>query len=290
MPQQIIQAAQKEMYGDRNESAAIIRDIEDARRRTLDEQRKARKSRLDADALRRRYEDQVRRAEAARLKAHESVKAEAQNLIRKYTKRLDKTLEDLSRQQAQNLRAQKLEKQIDDTIEEMTEQLVEVAVVEEEPEGDYTFQAGDTVRIASLQQEGVLLENPERDEAMVQVGAMKVTVPVSALRPPRKRPQEAEKPEPVVSVDTGVTQAQSISPELKLIAQRVEPALENLDRYVHDAILAGLDEVRIIHGMGTGALKRAVWEYLKTHPSVESYHLAERNQGGAGATIVELKK
>ncbi|MDO8589483.1 MAG: endonuclease MutS2 [Armatimonadota bacterium] len=291
MPQQIIHKAEEELFGDHNQSASIIRDIEQARRSTLDEERKARKSRVDAESLRRRYEEMVRKAEAARVKAHESVKVEAENLIRKYTKRLDRALEDLSKQKAESGRAQKLEKEMDKTLEEMTEQLVEIPEIEEEPEGRYSFRTGDTVRIASLHQEGILLTDPREGEATVQVGVMKVTVPVSALRPPRKTsPQTEQKQEPLVSADSGVTQAQSISPELKLIAQRVEPALENLDRYMGEAIAAGLAEVRVIHGMGTGALKRAVWEYLKDNPAVESYRLAERNRGGAGATIVELKK
>jgi DNA mismatch repair protein MutS2 len=84
--------------------------------------------------------------------------------------------------------------------------------------------------------------------------------------------------------------AQTVSSELKLIAQRVEQALENLDKYIDEAFAAGLPQVRVIHGHGTGALRTAVWQYLKGHPAVESYRLGEQSEGGAGATIVKLKQ
>lgn len=291
MPERIVKAAEADVFGEVGGSAEIIREIEEARRETMRERRNAHRALVDAEALRRRYEEQVRKAEASTLKAREAVKVEAKNLIRKYTKKLDRALDDLSRQQAESRRAVKIEQEAEQTIEEMVERLVNVPEVIEEPEGDYTFKVGQNVRIASLHQEGVLLSEAEGGEATVQVGSMKVTVPVSALRPckqPAAKPERAQ--EPSAPTDAIVVRAQNISTELKLIAQRVEPALQNLDRYVHEALAAGVPEVRIIHGMGTGALKKAVWEYLRNNPAVESYHLAERNQGGAGATIVELKK
>ncbi|MDO8683772.1 MAG: Smr/MutS family protein, partial [Armatimonadota bacterium] len=269
-------------------SAEIIRHIEEARRATMEDRKQTKKELADAENLRRRYEEQVKKAEATRLKAHESVKVEAENVIRKYAKRLDRALEQLSKQSAETTRARKLKKDAETALEEMTEELVEVPIVEEEPEGDYTFNVGDTVRIASLHQEGILLSEAVGGEATVQIGVMKVTVPLSALRPAKKAPEP--KQEPVQSMGTEVARAQAVSPELKLIAQRVEPALYNLEKYVDEAMAAGLSEVRIVHGMGTGALKKAVWGYLNDHPAVESYRLAERNQGGAGATIVEFKK
>jgi DNA mismatch repair protein MutS2 len=291
MPERIVKAAEADVFGEVGGSAEVIREIEEARRETMRERRNSRKALIDAEALRRRYEEQVRKAEAARLKARESVRVEAENIIRKYTKKLDRALDDLSRQKAESRRVVQIEKEADEALEEMTERLVDVPEMVEEPEGDYSFKVGENVRIASLHQEGVLLAEAEGGEATVQVGAMKVTVPVSALRPSRQpvvKPERA--PEASAPTDAIVTRAQHVSTELKLIAQRVEPALQNLDRYVHEALAAGVPEVRIVHGMGTGALKKAVWEYLRNNPAVESYHLAEQNRGGAGATIVELKK
>jgi len=77
--------------------------------------------------------------------------------------------------------------------------------------------------------------------------------------------------------------------ELNLIGQRVDEALINLDQYMDGVISGNLKRVRIIHGLGTGALRRAVHEYLKAKPYVESFRLGESGEGGAGATVVSIK-
>jgi DNA mismatch repair protein MutS2 len=77
--------------------------------------------------------------------------------------------------------------------------------------------------------------------------------------------------------------------ELKLLGMRVDSALTRLEKFLNHASLEGLREVRIIHGIGTGALLAAVREYLDGHPLVGEFHPAEQNQGGDGATIVILR-
>lgn len=76
--------------------------------------------------------------------------------------------------------------------------------------------------------------------------------------------------------------------ELHLRRLTVDEALFRLDRYLNDAFLAGLATVRVIHGKGTGTLRQAIREELKTHPLVKSFRRAELREGGDGATIVEL--
>ena len=82
--------------------------------------------------------------------------------------------------------------------------------------------------------------------------------------------------------------AARVSPSIDLHGERVQAALERLDEYLNDALLAGLDSVAIIHGAGTGALRRAVREWLAAHPRVRSVRPGRREEGGDGATIAEL--
>ena len=70
----------------------------------------------------------------------------------------------------------------------------------------------------------------------------------------------------------------------------VDEALYELEKYLDQAILAGLNRFRVIHGKGTGTLRLAVQQYLKENPMVKSVFIAEQNEGGMGATVVELKK
>ncbi|MEK7204215.1 MAG: Smr/MutS family protein, partial [candidate division NC10 bacterium] len=76
--------------------------------------------------------------------------------------------------------------------------------------------------------------------------------------------------------------------EINVIGCTVEEATVRVQRYLEDATLGGLDRVRIIHGKGTGRLRRGLSEFLKTHPLVAGFHLASFEEGGAGATIVDL--
>jgi DNA mismatch repair protein MutS2 len=79
------------------------------------------------------------------------------------------------------------------------------------------------------------------------------------------------------------------SDRLTLIGHRVDEALDELEPFLNQASLAGLHEVVVIHGMGTGALRRAVREHLDGHPLVESYRQGEQAEGGAGVTVVRLR-
>jgi DNA mismatch repair protein MutS2 len=71
---------------------------------------------------------------------------------------------------------------------------------------------------------------------------------------------------------------------------RVDEAEPMLDRYMDDAFAAGLKEARIIHGKGTGALRKFVGDYLKSHPAVASYRLGDEGEGGDGATVVTFRQ
>jgi DNA mismatch repair protein MutS2 len=80
------------------------------------------------------------------------------------------------------------------------------------------------------------------------------------------------------------------SAELKLIGKKTDEAVDLVDKFLDEAFLNGLTELRIIHGHGTGALRRAVADLLTGHPHVARFKPAGQDQGGAGATIVELRQ
>jgi DNA mismatch repair protein MutS2 len=97
-----------------------------------------------------------------------------------------------------------------------------------------------------------------------------------------------KKPEKSVRSSRGLRSSRASS-ELDLRGQRYEEALTNLDRYLDASLLAGLNTVTIIHGIGTGAIRNGVQQYLKRNRHVKSYNYAPANQGGTGATIVNLQ-
>ena len=88
---------------------------------------------------------------------------------------------------------------------------------------------------------------------------------------------------------SGLSKSNTISMELNLIGNRVDEAIPKLEKYLDDAYLSHLETVRIVHGKGTGALRKAVWDHLKRIKYVKSYRLAEYGEGDAGVTVVDFK-
>jgi DNA mismatch repair protein MutS2 len=124
------------------------------------------------------------------------------------------------------------------------------------------------------------------DSATVQAGAVSVRVPVTALR----RAGEASAPRPASrrspSPDAPL---RAVAAELMLIGRTTDEVQELVEKYLDDAFMAGMANVRLVHGKGTGALRKAVRGVLSDHPLVESYRDGEPAEGGNGATVAALK-
>jgi DNA mismatch repair protein MutS2 len=118
------------------------------------------------------------------------------------------------------------------------------------------------------------------------VGAAKLRVPVADVR--RRAGSEAASATGGAAPGVGLAKALAVASSLALRGQRADEALEQLDKYLDDATLAGLRQVTVIHGKGTGALRQAVREHLSQHPEVETFRLGGESEGGSGATIVTL--
>lgn len=154
--------------------------------------------------------------------------------------------------------------------------------------GPQNLQIGESVKILSLNQAGVLVEGPDRNgEVKVQMGILSVKSNVRDLA----RVADAEHivapkaPSSFVSINT----SQNSLPYLDLRGERFEDAMQRVDKYLDDCVLAGYNKVRLIHGKGTGALRKGIHERLKSDRRVVSFAFADAREGGAGATDVVLK-
>ena len=144
--------------------------------------------------------------------------------------------------------------------------------------------SGQRVRIRLLRQTGTVLAEPTAQ------GLVEVQLPLGKVRVPLADLVEVSgaAPPPGGGVTWTAGAGDSLAVELNVIGLTVEEAWGRVERYIEDAMLGGLDRVRIIHGKGTGRLRKGLAELLKQHPLVAGVHLATFDEGGAGATIVEL--
>jgi len=142
---------------------------------------------------------------------------------------------------------------------------------------------GAPVLVDGVSEAGTLLAVDDRGMADVAAGPLRLRVPVTSLREAPAPDETVRSTRPQVSGS-----APSVPLQLDLRGARAEEALAELDRYLNDAAVAGIDRLRIVHGKGTGALRTAVREMLATHPLVREHAPAAQNEGGEGATIVRL--
>ena len=157
-------------------------------------------------------------------------------------------------------------------------------------------QVGDTVRLKSLGREGRVARVIDAKTLEVQVGAMKMRVPrsdVAEVVAFAKDAAAAGKPRRggvTVSTATGSDDSEYMTSEINVIGRTADEAESEVERFVERAFLAGLPSIRVVHGVGMGILRRTLREFLNKHPHVVSVSEPPYNEGGQGATIVELRQ
>ncbi len=174
-------------------------------------------------------------------------------------------------------------------LRQLAEELSAKVQTEAAPEGEPLTEArpGQVVYVVPLQRTGTVLSTADsRGEVEVEAGALRVKVQLSALRASASPPSSLPAQSPVRVSGADVAPAVPVSVSLR--GMRIDEAIPILDKYLDDALVAGLRSVTVVHGKGTGTLRQAVHEFLKTHPHVKTFRLGERGEGETGATIVEL--
>jgi DNA mismatch repair protein MutS2 len=158
---------------------------------------------------------------------------------------------------------------------------------------------GDQVRIKSMNKIGTIAREVEKDLYEVALGALKMRIKrddIAEVVAPAGKPLVSEKPLDAVARQKGVrvtvtsSGSENMKSEINLIGRTVDEATNDLEKYLDQAFLAGLPRVRVIHGTGMGILRRALREYLRTHPHVAGIQEPSHQEGGAGATVVELRQ
>ncbi len=247
---------------------------------------------------------------------------ELRNRTRELEAKLASLLKDFEFQMRENVRAiedraaqQKLSKEAERRINRLRREFQEsfnqtvVAHRTGADQGDANAQphllrhvaAGDQVRLKSMNKIAVVQREVEKDIFEVALGPIKMRVKRDDIAevvassgrldqpsgPTRSPPRASQK-----GVHVTVTSANTddMRMEINLIGRTVDEATEELEKYLDRAFLAGLPRVRIIHGHGAGILRRGVREFLKSHPHVATIAEAPQNEGGQGATLVELRQ
>jgi DNA mismatch repair protein MutS2 len=275
---------------------------------------------LEAERKSTREQQYALNQERAKLAREGDV--EIRNRVRELETKLASLLKEFEFQMRENVRAvedraaqQKLSKEAERRINRLRREFQEsfnqtvVAHRTGADQGDQNAQPhvlkhvapGDQVRIKSMNKIAVVQREVEKDIFEVALGPIKMRVKRDDLSEVSRSGQESstgQKADPLAAarqhknVHVTVTSASTddMRMEINLIGRTVDEATEELEKYLDRAFLAGLPRVRIIHGHGAGILRRGVREFLKSHPHVAGIEEAPQNEGGMGATLVELRQ
>ncbi len=152
---------------------------------------------------------------------------------------------------------------------------------------------GDLVRLRSLNREGRVVRIIDANSLEVSFGTMKTRVPssdIAEITPVHEPPVESVRRRGGITVSTSSGDNDTLSSEINVIGRTADEAEAEVERFVEHAFLAGLPRIRIVHGVGMGVLRRTLREFLRKHPHVVSVTEPPYNEGGQGATIVELRQ
>ena len=269
-----------------------------------DDKRKAAADRLDAESMRAEIEERLKKLEEKEKAISEKradiiaeAKREARELLRETKSAVKDVQKDLRRLQKSgahtNLNTGALEKsrrKINEAEDLVSEKVVKQ--VNSEPVSADTLKIGDRVKLLTIGQNGTILSLPdERGNLMINIGALKVKARLQDLMLINEG--KDRKPQAKSSSKYGSllrSKSSSVSASINVMGKNLEDALADVEKYLDDVYMAGLDMVSIIHGRGGGILKDGIRQMLKRKKYVDSYGAASYNDGGEGVTIVRMKK
>ena len=294
LDESVIQAAQQQMDSDSVRFEDVLTQLEEKRQRLE-------KAQAEADRLWRQREEDARKArtfreqmEKAKENARTKGEAEAKRIVRQAQAQADEIfaqLDQLRRQQQKQINFQELN-DAKAAVRHSLNQAQEALHLRSEPqEPAYApsrpIEVGDLVELPGVKMAASVLAVNNDGTLLLQAGKMKMTVKAQQVRLPEGQPKK--KPAAPVGGSPKLNLQSRAASELDIRGYETLEAESVVENYIDSAVMAKLGTVTIIHGKGTGALRKAVHEMLKRNKAVKSFRLGRYGEGEAGVTVVELK-
>ncbi|WP_432408682.1 endonuclease MutS2 [Wukongibacter sp. M2B1] len=291
LSEEIINKSKEFITNEDIEFEEIISSIESNRKTAEKERDEAIRLRLEVQKLKDDYEKNYQKLKNQKDREIREAKEEARTLLKETKREADeiiKELRDISKDvgKERNKKIEELRKKMKGSIDALHEP-VHFAEEISDSKPPKSVQSGDRVKVLNLNQEGTVLSKPNQSgEVSVQVGIMKINVNISNLRLLKDTKKDIKKTS-IGSIMKSKTQ--TIRNEIDLRGKNIEESLIEIDKYLDDAYLSNLQQITIIHGKGTGALRKGIKEFLRKHSHVKAFREGVYGEGGSGVTIVDLK-
>lgn len=291
----IIEDAKKRITENEQNFEDLITDLEASRLTIEKEQLEISRYKEEVETLKKRLEEKQERLDSRREEILRKANAEANAILKEAKETADeairnfnrfgKTTPDISEMERERT---KLRTKMSDNEKKLANAKKSAPVNTSIPK---KLKIGDSVKVLSMNLKGTVHTLPDaRGNLFVQMGILRSQVNVRDLiLLEEESPLSGKQFNKTGAGKLKMSKSSSISTEINLIGKTVDEAIALLDKYLDDAYLAHLPSVRIVHGKGTGALRKAVSDHLKHLNYIKSYHLGEFGEGDAGVTIAEFK-
>lgn len=291
----IIENAKQQISAEDETFEDLIANLENSRVTIEKEQSQIEKYKKEIESLKKSLEtkeDRInQRKEAILHKANE----EAHRILSEAKEVADQTIRDFHKFGRESINITQMEEERRRVREQMNKAEKGMAMKTPEKKAKQhkpsDFHIGDSVCVLSMNVKGSVLATPDaKGMVMVQMGILRSKLPMSDLEIiPEETTQNKLKNTRTNTGKIKMSKSSSISTEINLLGMTVDEAVSELDKYLDDAYLSHLEQVRVVHGKGTGALRAGVHQYLKRQKHVKSFRLGEFGEGDSGVTIVEFK-
>ena len=296
LPDYIIEKAKEQISAQDESFEDVLSSLESSRITIENERAQIAQYKQEIETLRNQMESKQEKLDERKERIIRQANEEAHTILREAKEYADQTMKMFHKFQKDHVDTAAVEKERQNLRKRMSkaETGMSAKSAVKKPKKELTakdISLGDSVKVLSMNLKGTISSRPDNKGFLfVQMGIIRSKVHISDL----ELIDETEITTPTLQ-RTGagkirMSKSASVSTEINLLGKTVDEAIAELDKYLDDAYIAHLKTVRIVHGKGTGALRKGVHNYLKRQKHVESFRLGEFGEGDAGVTIVEFKK
>ena len=281
LPESVLSAARKHVAQNADDMSSLMQAVQQKQQQTNMQSQEIEQQLVKQKELNAKLQNAISKLEREKQQAIDEAVSKAVADFDTLVAKADEYYAKLQAQQRENRESQEARKSIREIaqIARKKQRTTDTTNHREE------LHVGDTVRLNQLGAQGQVLRLKE-DSLIVVVGVMEMTLRYNEV----SKVVGSKKVVAVKSgIDMGLAKSLKAKSEIHIRQLHIDEAMMELDTYLNDSFMAGMSPVRIIHGKGTGALRSAVHQFLKSHPLVKSYRLADADEGGAGATVAVLK-
>lgn len=293
LPDYIIEDAKSRLSEHDVSFENLLGDLEHSRKTIDKEREEIQNYKREIERLKNQTHQKQEKLEEQRERILREANEKANAILRDAKEVADETMKNFRKFGKEGISAAEMERERERLRQKIKDTSAKTALTPQKSKKTYKpsdFKLGESVRVLSMNLTGTVSSLPDsRGNITVQMGILRSQVNIADLEIIEEQNSYAAK----TMRRTGGSKIKmgkslSVSPEINLLGKTVDEAIAELDKYLDDALLSHLNSVRIVHGKGTGALRKGIHEYLRRQKHVKSYHLAEFGEGDAGVTIVEF--